>query len=150
MSDEIRLGNARFPEQRWKKKFPDFPLLIKGIMTGADADRCCSLGVEGIWVSNHGGRQLDHAQGAIAVLPEIAAAVAGRAKIVVDGGFTRGTDVVKAMALGADAVAMGRMVAVSLAAGGEEGLVRALDLILEETHTVRTPIVPRSQELSSC
>ena len=119
-------------------------------MTGADADRCCSLGVEGIWVSNHGGRQLDHAQGAIAVLPEIAAAVAGRAKIVVDGGFTRGTDVVKAMALGADAVAMGRMVAVSLAAGGEEGLVRALDLILEETHTVRTLIAPRSQELSSC
>lgn len=87
-------------------------------------------------MSNHGGRQLDQAQGTIAVLPGIVKAVGGRAKIVIDGGFLRGTDIVKAIALGADAVALGRLTAVALSAGGEQGLVRALDLLLEETHTV--------------
>ena len=120
---------------RFKKKWPDIPLLVKGIMTAVDASRCVDMGCH-VWVSNHGGRQLDQAQGTMAVLPEIVKAVDGRMKIVVDGGFLRGTDVVKAMALGADAVALGRLVAVSLSAGGEQGLVRALDLLLEETHTV--------------
>eukprot|EP01052_Picozoa_sp_SAG31_P047874 SAG31_NODE_9768_length_1230_cov_1.584439_1_plen_136_part_00 len=87
------------------------------------------------WVSNHGGRQLDAAEGTLTVLPEIVHAVAGRAKIIVDGGFMRGTDVVKAVALGADCVAIGRLVAIALAAGGEEALVRMFDLLHEETHT---------------
>lgn len=121
---------------RFKSRWPGIPLLIKGIMTGADAARCVEMGCEGVWVSNHGGRQLDQAQGTIAVLPEIVKAVGGRAKIVIDGGFLRGTDIVKAIALGADAVALGRLTAVALSAGGEQGLVRALDLLLEETHTV--------------
>jgi len=110
----------------------DIPLLIKGIMTAEDAAMACDLGVDGVWVSNHGGRQLDQAQGAMAVLPEIVDVVAGRAAIVVDGGFLRGTDVIKAIALGADLVALGRLTAMGLGAGGEEGLVRAMDLLAEE------------------
>lgn len=119
---------------RFKKRWPNIPLLVKGIMTGADAARCVEMACEGVWVSNHGGRQLDQAQGTMAVLPEICKAVGGRAKIIIDGGFLRGTDIVKAMALGADAVAIGRLTAVALSAGGEQALVRALDLLLEETH----------------
>ena len=114
------------------KKTHDIPLLIKGIMTAEDAAIACDLGVEGVWVSNHGGRQLDHAQGSTAVLPEIVAAVDGRAAVVVDGGFLRGTDVIKALALGADLVGLGRLTAMGLGAAGEEGLVRAVDLLAEE------------------
>ena len=89
-------------------------------------------GIEGIYVSNHGGRQLDHGKGAIAVLPEVVEAAAGRAQIVVDGGFLRGTDIVKAMALGAHAVGIGRLQGLALAAGGENALVRALELLEDE------------------
>jgi isopentenyl diphosphate isomerase/L-lactate dehydrogenase-like FMN-dependent dehydrogenase len=89
-------------------------------------------GVEGIYVSNHGGRQLDHGKGAIAVLPEVVEAAAGRAQIIVDGGFLRGTDIVKAMALGAHAVGIGRLQGLALAAGGEDALVRALELLEDE------------------
>ena len=72
-------------------------------------------------MSNHGGRQLDHGKGGMAVLPEVVEAVAGRAEIIVDGGFLRGTDIVKAMALGANAVGIGRLQGLALAAGGEDG-----------------------------
>ena len=112
----------------------DIPLLLKGIMTAEDAAMACDLGVGGIWVSNRGGRQLDQAQGSLAVLPDIVAAIAGRASVIVDGGFLRGTDIIKAMALGADLVALGRLTAMGLGAGGEEGLVRAIDLLAEEMH----------------
>ncbi len=112
----------------------DIPLLIKGIMTAEDAALACDLGVDGVWVSNHGGRQLDQAQGSLAVLPEIVAAIDGRAEVVVDGGFLRGTDIIKAMALGADLVALGRLTAMGLGAAGEEGLTRAIDLLAEEMH----------------
>ena len=88
--------------------------------------------MEGIYVSNHGGRQLDHGKGALAVLPEVVEAAGGRAEIVVDGGFLRGTDIVKAMALGAHAVGIGRLQGLALAAGGEDGLVRALELLEDE------------------
>ena len=114
------------------KKTHNIPLLIKGIMTAEDAVMACDLGVEGVWVSNHGGRQLDQAQGSTAVLPEIVAAIAGRATVIVDGGFLRGTDIIKALALGADLVALGRLTAMGLGAAGEEGLVRAIDLLAEE------------------
>ena len=83
-------------------------------------------------MSNHGGRQLDHARGSADTLPEIVAAVAGRAQIVVDGGIHRGTDVLKAIALGADAVAIGRLQGWGLAAGGKDGLVRVLEILEEE------------------
>ena len=89
-------------------------------------------GVQVIYVSNHGGRQLDHGLGSAAVLPEIVAAVDGRAEVWVDGGFMRGTDVVKAIALGARCVGLGRLTCLGLAAAGVPGLVRALELLEEE------------------
>ena len=117
--------------ERFKAKH-DIPLLIKGVMTAEDAVIACDLGVDGVWVSNHGGRQLDQAQGALAVLPEIVDAMEDRAAVIVDGGFLRGTDVIKAIALGADVVGLGRLTAIGLGAGGEEGLSRAMDLLAEE------------------
>jgi len=113
----------------------DLPLIVKGIATEEDAAIACEHGVDVIYVSNHGGRQLDHGRGAIEVLPEIAAAAAGRAAIVIDGGFMRGTDVLKALALGADAVALGKLQGLGLAAGGQAGLVRTLELLKGEIET---------------
>src|SRR5229473_1998510 len=89
-------------------------------------------GVEWIYVSNHGGRQLDHGRGALDVLPEVVDAVAGRAKIMVDGSICRGSDIVKAIASGADLVGIGRMQCFALAAGGEAGVVRLLELLEDE------------------
>jgi glycolate oxidase len=113
----------------------DIPLLLKGIMTGEDAEIAAEHGVDAVWVSNHGGRQVDHTCGTMAVLPEVVSAVAGRSRIVIDGGFLRGTDIVKALATGADIIALGRFTGMALGAAGEEGLVRALDLLAEETWT---------------
>src|SRR5690349_3947808 len=116
---------------RIKKKF-DVPLAIKGIATAEDAKLAVDHGVEWIYVSNHGGRQLDQGRGSIDVLPEVVAAVAGRAKVMVDGGFARGTDIVKAIAAGADLVGIGRMQCYALAAGGEAALIRLLELLEDE------------------
>ncbi len=119
----------------WLERMHDragMPLIVKGIQTARDAELAVEHGFEVIYVSNHGGRQLDHGEGAIDTLSEVVDAVAGQAQIVVDGGFMRGTDVLKAIALGADAVGLGRLQAYALAAGGEGGLVRALELLEEE------------------
>ena len=117
--------------ERFKRRH-DIKLILKGIATAEDAARACELGVEGIYVSNHGGRQLDHGRGAIEVLAEVVEAVAGRARITVDGGFCRGTDIVKAIALGAESVAIGRLYCFGLAAAGEQGVVRVLELLEAE------------------
>lgn len=114
-----------------KDKFK-IPLILKGIATAEDAEMAVDHGVEWIYVSNHGGRQLDHGLGAMHVLPEIVAAVKGRAKIMVDGGFCRGTDIVKAIAAGADIVGIGRLQCWALAAAGEAGVVRMLELLEDE------------------
>ncbi|HEY1776715.1 MAG TPA: alpha-hydroxy acid oxidase [Solirubrobacteraceae bacterium] len=108
------------------------PMVVKGIQTASDAEIAVEHGFEVVWVSNHGGREIDHGEGTIDILREVSDAVAGRAEIVVDGGFMRGTDIIKAIALGADAVAIGRLQALALAAGGEEALVRVLELLEEE------------------
>ena len=110
----------------------DMPLILKGIATAEDAAIAVEHGVEVIYVSNHGGRQLDHGLGSTAVLPEILAAVNGRAEVWVDGGYMRGSDVVKAIALGAKTVGLGRFACLGLAAAGPAGLVRALELLEEE------------------
>jgi glycolate oxidase len=110
----------------------DIPLILKGIATGEDAAIACAHGVDGVYVSNHGGRQLDHGMGSLAVLPEVVRAVDGRAVVMVDGGFMRGTDVVKAIALGAQIVGLGRLQCLGLAAAGQAGLERALELLEEE------------------
>jgi isopentenyl diphosphate isomerase/L-lactate dehydrogenase-like FMN-dependent dehydrogenase len=114
-----------------KDKFK-IPLILKGIATSEDAQIALDHGVDWIYVSNHGGRQLDHGRGAMHVLPEIVHAVAGRAKIMVDGAFCRGTDIVKAIAMGADLVGIGRLHCWALAAGGEQGIVRMLELLEDE------------------
>jgi glycolate oxidase len=85
-----------------------------------------------VYVSNHGGRQLDHGRGSLAVLPEVVRAVGGRARVWIDGGFVRGTDIVKAIALGAEVVGLGRIACMGLAAAGEAGLVRVLELLEQE------------------
>jgi isopentenyl diphosphate isomerase/L-lactate dehydrogenase-like FMN-dependent dehydrogenase len=116
---------------RLKSKFK-IPFILKGIATADDARIALEHGIEGIYVSNHGGRQLDHAQGSVAVLPEIVDAVGGKAQVIVDGGILRGTDIVKAMALGADAVGIGRLQGLALGAGGETAVVRLLELLEDE------------------
>jgi glycolate oxidase len=118
--------------KRFKDKHPDLPLIIKGIATAEDAQLAVEHGVEVVYVSNHGGRQLDHGLGSTAVLPEIVKTVKGKAQVWVDGGFMRGTDVVKAIALGASAVGIGRLCGLGLAAAGVPGLVRALELMEDE------------------
>ena len=114
------------------KDLHDIPLLLKGIATAEDAALACDHGVDGVYVSNHGGRQLDHGRGTIDVLPEVVAAVRGRATIIVDGAFMRGTDIVKGIALGAHAVGIGRLSCCGLAAAGQAGLVRVFELLEEE------------------
>jgi glycolate oxidase len=120
------------------KRFKDkhsVPLILKGIATVEDAEIALQHGVEVIYVSNHGGRQLDHGLGSMSVLPQIVAAVAGRAEVWVDGGFMRGTDVVKAIALGAKTVGLGRLPCLGLAAAGTPGLVRVLEILEDEIRT---------------
>ncbi len=114
------------------KAFAGLPFLLKGIATPEDAELAVAHGVDVIWVSNHGGRQLDHGLGTIEVLPEIVEAVAGRARIVLDGGIQRGSDVLKALCLGADAVAIGKLQGWGLSAAGKDGIVRVLELLEDE------------------
>jgi glycolate oxidase len=114
------------------KDLHDLPLGLKGIATAEDAALAVEHGVELVYVSNHGGRQLDHGRGSLDVLPEVVAAVDGRAAVIMDGACMRGTDVVKAMALGATIVGVGRLQGLGLAAAGQAGLVRTLQLLEEE------------------
>ena len=119
-------------EVKWFKDSFDIPLQLKGIATAEDALACVEHGVATVYVSNHGGRQLDYGRASIDVLPEIVEAVGGKAEIIIDGGFLRGTDVVKAIALGADSVAIGKLQGFGLAAAGTDGIVRVLELLETE------------------
>lgn len=107
---------------KWLRSITDVPILVKGIMTAEDARCAVDSGVDGVYLSNHGGRHIDHTLGTIEVLPEVVQAVSGRVAVVIDGGFRRATDVAIALALGADAVCMGRPAAWSLAYGGALGV----------------------------
>jgi (S)-mandelate dehydrogenase len=117
----------------WIRQFWRGKLLIKGVLSAGDAERALALGCDGVVLSNHGGRQLDYCVAAIDVLPEVAAAVGGRMPILIDGGVRRGTDVIKALALGAQGVMLGRATLYGLAAGGEAGVARALEMLCTET-----------------
>ena len=110
----------------------DIPLILKGIATAEDARLAVDHGVNVVFVSNHGGRQLDHGRATIDMLPEIVDAVGGRAEIVVDGGFVRGADILKAIAYGADAVAIGKLLGWGLAAAGQPGVARVLEILESE------------------
>jgi 4-hydroxymandelate oxidase len=116
----------------WLRSITDLPIVVKGVVRADDARRAVDLGAAGVVVSNHGGRQLDTAPATIDALPAIADAVGGRADILLDGGVRRGTDVIKALALGARAVLIGRPVLWGLAAGGQAGVMRVLELLRAE------------------
>ncbi|WP_339334708.1 alpha-hydroxy acid oxidase, partial [uncultured Maricaulis sp.] len=117
-------------DAKWMKEAWGGPFAIKGIARPDDARRCIDVGADAVWVSNHGGRQLDTAPATIDTLPDIVAAVHGQAEIILDGGIRRGTDIIKALALGATAVAVGRPYLFGLGAGGQAGVERALDILL--------------------
>jgi 4-hydroxymandelate oxidase len=116
----------------WLRSLSHLPIILKGIVRVDDAVRAVDAGVAAVIVSNHGGRQLDASPATIDALPGVARALEGRAEVYVDGGIRWGTDVLKALALGARAVLVGRPVLWGLAAGGEEGVVRVLGLLTEE------------------
>ena len=116
----------------WIRRFWPRKLLIKGVLNVADAERAADLGCDGIVLTNHGGRQLDYCVAPLDVLPEIAAAVGKRLTIIIDGGFRRGTDVLKAVALGANAAMTGRATLYGLASDGEPGVQRALEVLTTE------------------
>ena len=117
------------------KEMAGLPFILKGVATAEDAALAVAHGVNAIYVSNHGGRQLDHGRATIDTLPEIIAAVDGKAEIILDGGITRGSDVLKAIALGARAVAIGKLQGWGLAANGQAGLVRVLEILESEIVT---------------
>jgi isopentenyl diphosphate isomerase/L-lactate dehydrogenase-like FMN-dependent dehydrogenase len=107
-------------------------LLVKGIQRAEDARRCAAEGVDGIVVSNHGGRNLDSARAPIDIVPEVVAAVGDRITVMVDGGIRRGSDITKALALGARAVLIGRATLYGISAAGQAGAERAIDLLHSE------------------
>mgnify|MGYP002529394656 CR=1 FL=1 len=116
----------------WIREYWQGAMVLKGILDPEDAREAVRFCADGIVVSNHGGRQLDHGLGAIDVLPEIVAAVGGRADVIIDGGFCRGSDIIKALALGAASVGLGRLYAAALAAHGQDGVARMLEVLEEE------------------
>ncbi|MGH8150706.1 MAG: alpha-hydroxy acid oxidase, partial [Steroidobacteraceae bacterium] len=116
----------------WLRRIWRGKLLVKGVLSVADAERAAEHGCDGIVLTNHGGRQLDYCVSAIDVLPEIAQAVGKRLTLIVDGGFRRGSDVLKALALGAHGVMLGRATLYGLTAAGERGVRRALEMLTGE------------------
>jgi (S)-mandelate dehydrogenase len=136
--------NITWNDIAWIRKFWPRKLLIKGVLSVADARRAVDLGCDGIVLTNHGGRQLDYCVSPIEVLPEIAAAVGQRTTLIVDSGFRRGTDIVKALALGAHAVMIARATLYGLISGGESGVRRALEILATEVHRVLGQLGVRS------
>jgi glycolate oxidase len=137
----LRVGEEYAARLDWtvvaklKSRLGKVPLIVKGIATADDATLALEHGVDAIYVSNHGGRQLDHGRGAMDILPEVVAAARGKATIIVDGGFFRGSDVLKALAMGADLVGLGRLQALALAAAGRDGVQRMLEIVEAELTT---------------
>jgi 4-hydroxymandelate oxidase len=124
--------NLTWRDVEWLRSITKLPVLVKGVARGDDAKHAVESGAAGIIVSNHGGRQLDTARPTIRALPEVVEAVAGRVEVLVDGGIRRGTDVLKALALGARAVQVGRPVLWALAVDGEAGVRHVLELLRNE------------------
>jgi 4-hydroxymandelate oxidase len=128
----IVLPTMTWDDLAWLRSVCPVPMVAKGILRADDAVRAIEAGCDGIWVSNHGGRQLDTAIAGVQALPEIASAVGDRALLVVDGGVRRGIDVLKGLALGADLVAVGRPAVWGLAVGGADGVARVLAILRDE------------------
>jgi 4-hydroxymandelate oxidase len=123
---------ATWKDLEWIKAATDLPVVAKGIMTGEDVELCAGGGIDAVIVSNHGGRHLDNTLATVEVLDEAVAAARGKLEVYLDGGIRRGADVVKAIALGARAVFIGRPLFWGLAVGGEKGVIRVLNILREE------------------
>ena len=122
-------STVTWQDLRWIRELWRGPVVIKGVLTGDDARRAIDEGAAAVVVSNHGGRQLDCVPASLRVLPEVVAAVDGRIEVLMDGGIRRGSDIVKALCMGARAVLCGRAYAYGLAAAGEAGVTRALEIL---------------------
>jgi 4-hydroxymandelate oxidase len=133
MADAFALTKSlTWKDIEWIKSFTKIPVLLKGILNPSDAEKAIEAGVSGIIVSNHGGRNLDTVPSTIEALPRIAEKVNNRVPLLVDGGIRRGTDVLKALALGANAVLVGKPVCFGLACGGAEGVTKVLEILRHE------------------
>lgn len=132
LSSMINQPSLSWKDLAWIRGLSPLPLVLKGIVRGDDAARAIGEGAAAVWVSNHGGRQLDTSIPTAQALSEVVRAVDGRVPVIVDGGIRRGTDVLKALALGASAAAVGRPQLWGLAAGGEEGVRRVLEMLRDE------------------
>jgi 4-hydroxymandelate oxidase len=128
----LQTPSLNWDDLAWLRSLAPMPMILKGIVRADDARRALDLGVEGVWVSNHGGRQLDGSVASLDALADVVAAVRGQAAVILDGGVRRGTDVLKAIALGADAVAIGRPQLWGLAADGSSGVRRVLEMLRDE------------------
>ncbi|KAH9713719.1 peroxisomal (S)-2-hydroxy-acid oxidase GLO4 [Citrus sinensis] len=131
-ANETMDASLSWKDLEWLRSITNLPILIKGILTREDAIKAVEVGVAGIIVSNHGARQLDYSPATISALEEVVHAVKGRVPILMDGGVRRGTDVFKALALGAQAVLIGRPVVYGLAAKGEYGVRRVIEMLKDE------------------
>ncbi len=135
--DLSEISNTRAPQMDWDfvervKNLTSMRVLLKGIVTHEDASLALQHGVDGLIVSNHGGRAIDSRRATIDSLPEVVEAIGGRIPVLVDSGFRRGTDVFKALAIGADAICIGRPYLWGLSAFGQEGVERVLDILNRE------------------
>ncbi len=128
----LAASTITWEDLKWIREIWSGPIIVKGVLTGDDGRRAVDEGAAAIVVSNHGGRQLDCVSSTLRALPEVVAAVNGRAEVLMDGGVRRGTDIVKALCLGACAVLCGRAYAYGLAAAGELGVARALEILRED------------------
>jgi len=122
-------ATVTWEDLRWIRELWSGPIIVKGLLTGDDALRAIDEGAAAVVVSNHGGRQLDSVSATLRALPEVVAAVKGRIEVLMDGGVRRGSDIVKALCLGARAVLVGRAYAYGLAAAGPAGVARAIDIL---------------------
>ncbi len=133
-------GSLTWEDIEWIRSRTTLPLILKGVMHPDDAMLAVDHGVDVVYVSSHGGRELDHGLGTMDVLEPIVQAVAGRAEVIVDSGFLRGTDILKGIALGASAVGIGKLMCWALAADGDDGLQQALEILREEMYATMAMI----------
>jgi L-lactate dehydrogenase (cytochrome) len=150
VSSGLASAAVTWDDFRWIRETWPGPIVVKGILTGDDARHAIDQGAAAVVVSNHGGRQLDSVPATIKALPEVVSAVNGRADVLMDSGIRRGSDIVKAICLGARAVLIGRAYGYALGAGGEAGVTRALDILRDDTErTLRLLGCGTADELNS-
>jgi L-lactate dehydrogenase (cytochrome) len=129
VSAALEQSATRWDDLRWLRGLWDGPIVVKGVQIADDARRAVDAGASAVVVSNHGGRQLDGVSPTLRILPEVVAAVGGQVEVLLDGGIRRGSDIIKALCLGARAVLIGRAYAYGLGAGGEAGATKAIEIL---------------------